>query len=148
MNVRRLRRVDYLVATSVRSAIRDVVINGVVKEHCVLRHDADRRTQALLRHVANVDTVYGDAALLHIVETKQQAGKRRLSGAAVTNHCDGLSGRDFKADIIKNSAARIVGKHRMFEAHRRVATVQYGSARPILDFEFLGNQRKHSIHVD
>ena len=50
VDVRRARRAFDLGAAGAGAAVGDVVFDGVVEEHGVLRHDADRLAQALLRH--------------------------------------------------------------------------------------------------
>lgn len=50
----------------------DVVCNGVVEQHGVLRHDADRLAHADLRDLFDVLARDQDAILLHIVEPEQE----------------------------------------------------------------------------
>ena len=54
-------------------AIGDVVFDGVVEQHRILGHDADRAAQRFLRHIAQVLSVNGDAAVIDIVKAEQQA---------------------------------------------------------------------------
>ena len=62
VNVRRARGFDDFLARGVRAPVEDVVVDRVVEEHGVLRHDADRRAQARLLEIADVDAVHQDAA--------------------------------------------------------------------------------------
>ncbi len=50
---------DDVIVGRVGAAIADVVEDRIVEQHGVLRHDADRGTQRLLRHVANILAVNG-----------------------------------------------------------------------------------------
>ena len=62
-------------------AIKNIGIDGVVEEHCVLRDDANDRTQRGGRQIPNVDTVDGNAARVNIVEPRQQTKTRRFAAA-------------------------------------------------------------------
>src|SRR5262249_47773664 len=59
-------------ARRVRAAISDVVIDRVVEQHRVLRHDADRAPEALLRDIANILAVDLDRARSDVVKTEEQ----------------------------------------------------------------------------
>ena len=76
MDMRRLCRGDHFLVSGVGPPILDVVINRVVEQHCILRHDADGATQSGLFQITDVDAVNGDAAPTNIVEAIQQARQR------------------------------------------------------------------------
>jgi len=57
--------------TGLWTTVGDVVVDGVVKEHRVLGHDADGAAHARLGQGTDIVTVHADGALLDIVETKQ-----------------------------------------------------------------------------
>ncbi len=54
MHLRQPRRLLDLGLAGAGPAIGDVVADRVVEQHGVLRHHADRRAQAVLRHVADI----------------------------------------------------------------------------------------------
>ena len=72
-------------------AVADVVEDGVVEQHRVLRHHAQRRAQRRLRDVADVLPVDGDAAAGHVVEAQQDARRpstcRRPTGRRSPPSC-------------------------------------------------------------
>ena len=65
------RRLDLRIARA-GSAIADVGGDRAMQQRSVLRHHADRRAQALLRHCADILPVDADAAPRRLVETQQQ----------------------------------------------------------------------------
>src|SRR5215471_6165093 len=62
----------HLVVGCGHAAIADVVLDGVVEEHRILRHDADGGAKRFLRDVADVPPVDHDAASLHVIEAIKQ----------------------------------------------------------------------------
>ena len=75
-----------------RLAVADVGGDRAVQQRRVLRHHADRRAQALLRHVRDVLAVDRDAARLGVVQPQQQVHERRLAGAGAADEPDALAG--------------------------------------------------------
>ena len=57
---------------SAGAAISDVLGYGTVQQRGVLRYDADRAPQAVLRQFADIMPVYPDRALLDLVKTQQK----------------------------------------------------------------------------
>ncbi len=64
---------DDVVLASAWLAIGDVVLDAVVEQHRILRHDADRGAQRFLGEPAQVLCVDADAAAIDVVEAEQQA---------------------------------------------------------------------------
>jgi hypothetical protein len=65
----------------------------------VLSHDRDLLTQVIELEIANVATVYADAAPVGIPIAQQQMGDGRLAGSGAADERDGLARLDLKADI-------------------------------------------------
>ena len=82
MDMRRARRLDDFLARGLGPAVGDVVVDGIVEQHRILRHDADGAAQAFLRDLADVLTIHEDAACGRVVEAEQQARQRGLARAA------------------------------------------------------------------
>src|SRR6267143_957488 len=74
------RRLDLRIARA-GPAIADVGGDRAMQERSVLRHHADGRTQALLRHRADVLAVDADEASLRLIETQQQVDQSRFARA-------------------------------------------------------------------
>ena len=66
------RLLDFCVARF-PAAVADVVADRIIKQDCVLRHDPDCRSQRMLRDIANILTIDGNAPTAELVEAKQQA---------------------------------------------------------------------------
>ena len=139
------------------SAVSDVVADAVVEQHGVLRHDADRAAQAVLRDAADVLAVDGDAAGVHIVEAEQQARERALARPRMADHRDRLACGNREIDIEQNLPLRraaigafgdlVVAEIDMLEAHRAAMQGQRGRRRRIGHFAVLFEQREHLFHV-
>src|SRR5690606_17905580 len=74
------------------AAIADVGGDLAVKERGVLRHQADRGAQALLRDVPNVLAVDADRALLRVEEPQEQVYEGRLARPRAADESDALAG--------------------------------------------------------
>jgi hypothetical protein len=84
VDVRGARRRDHLVVARLGPAVADVVEDGVVEQHRVLRHDADRRAQARLRDVAEVLAVRPGS--------RRRPRRRSGTAAARASTCPSRSG--------------------------------------------------------
>ena len=91
-------------------AIGDVVINRVIEQDRVLRHDANGAAHTVLGQLLDVLTVDADAAFLRIVKTKQQAGQCRFTGTRRAHHRHGFASRNRQADAMQNRPICFVGK--------------------------------------
>ena len=105
------------------STVTNVVSDGIIKQHRVLGHDADRRAQTRLRDAAQILTIDGDAPAVDIVEAIQQSRQRRLSSARTTDHRHRCARGDRERHITQNLPSRFVGKRDILETH-------FGANRP------------------
>ena len=105
-----LRRLPHLIHARILIRILDVVVDGVVEQHRILRHDADVLAQAGLSHVADVLPVDQDAAVIRFVKTEQQSRQRGLAGAGRPDHGDLAPGFDFETDVVQYPAIAVVRK--------------------------------------
>ena len=127
----------------VPAAVADVVADGVVEQHRVLRHHADRGAQRVLRDIADILAVDQDAAAGDIVEAEQQPRDRRLAGAGRADDGDGMPGRDFEAQAFEDRPRRFIGERNIVEADGAGAHLQRRRARPVLDLGLLRQKREH-----
>ena len=133
VNMRRARRGDHFLARGRRTAISDVVVDRIVEQHRILRHDADRRAQRILRDVANILTVDGDRAArrtVEIVEAEHQPRERRFARTAMSDHRRRRAGRNREAHVVQNLPRRLIRKIHMLETHLRAAHPQRRRVRP------------------
>ena len=70
MNMCVLRGLQDFFTGRIGPTISDVVIDRVVKQHSILRHDADGGAQAGLRHIADILAINQNAPAAHVIETK------------------------------------------------------------------------------
>ena len=111
------------------AAVADVVADGVVEQHGVLRDDADRRAQAGLRDLGDVLAVDGDAPRGRVVEAIEQAADGRLAGARRAD--DGAAGarRDVEVDALQDLPLRLVAEAHVLEPDVAVGDAQRLGAR-------------------
>ena len=117
VDLRQLRRLLHLGIAGVPAAVADVVADGVVEQHGVLRHHADRRAQRVLRDGLDVLPVDQDLAARHVIEPEQQPRDRRLAGAGRPDDRNRLAGRHLEAQPLQDRPVRIVGEAHVLEAH-------------------------------
>src|SRR3546814_11468067 len=55
------------------SPISDVVADGIVEQHRILRHDANLLSERCLRNLRNILAIDQNAPGLHIIEAEEQA---------------------------------------------------------------------------
>ena len=80
-----------------RRAEHDVVADGAVEQHDVLRHVADVAAQLRRVHLSRLDAVDQDAARRRLVQAEHQLLDRRLAGTDAPDQRDALAGRDAEA---------------------------------------------------
>ena len=79
---------------------RDVLAHRAAKQEILLQHDADPGAQIADVELLQILAVDLYQARLRPVETLQQAGDRRLAGAAAADDADDLAGLDRKRDVL------------------------------------------------
>ena len=79
----------------------EVEADVALEEHCLLEGDAHDLAQLILREVANVAAVDGDAPLGHVVEARHQVDQRRLARASSAQDADSLAGLHGEADVLQ-----------------------------------------------
>ena len=117
----------------VPAAVADVVADGVVEQHGVLRHHADGGAQGFLRHVAHVLAVDQDAAAGHVVEAEQQPRDRGLAGARGADDRHRLAGRHLEGHALEDRACRLVGEADVLEADACRRDRKRPGVRPVDD---------------
>ena len=117
VDLRQPRRLLHLGIGGVPAAVADVVADGVVEQHGVLRHHADRRAQRRLRDVADILAVDQDPAAGDVIEAEQQPRDRRFAGAGGPDDRNRLAGRHLEAETFQDRPLRIVGKPHVLETH-------------------------------
>ena len=71
MDMRRLCGLEHFLTSGIRVAIRDVVIDRIVEQDGVLRHDAQASAQTGLGHIADILTIDGNTPGIDLIEPKQ-----------------------------------------------------------------------------
>ena len=147
MDMRCARRGDHLLARCLRFAVGDVVVNRVVEQHRVLRHDADRRAQRFLRDFADVLSVDRDAPRIDIVEAVQQTRQRRLARTGGADHGDGFPGWDGKIHVVQNAALWTIAERNLIETHRAASDGHRLGTGRIAHLLRLGQETEHALDI-
>ena len=134
MGVGDARRGDDLVVRGARTAQGDVVLDGVVEEHRVLRHDAHVGAQALLRVFADRHAVDEYVARRGVVEPGYQLAERRFAAARGTHERHGFAAPDVERDAADHLACAIVGEVHVAQLDAVVQAVEGFRVGPVLDF--------------
>ena len=85
-------RDQHLVIRGLGAAIADVVHRGTRKNHGLLRHDANARTQVVQSHVVDVDAVQQNLTGLRVVKAQQQTKQSGFASATGAHDGHGLAG--------------------------------------------------------
>src|SRR6185503_6722790 len=104
VRLRLARRGDDLGFARARLSVADVRGNRAVQQRRVLRHHADRRAQALLRHVRDVLAVDRDAAGLRLVQPEQQVHERRLAGSGTPDEAYTLARANRQIEVLDDGS--------------------------------------------
>src|SRR5436189_5687670 len=99
----------------------------------VLRHHAERRAHALLRHSADILPVDADAAPRRLVETQQQVDQGRLAGARAADEAHALAGADREVQVVEHAravACAVVEAH-VLEADLAARHLELARARQV-----------------
>src|SRR5215472_8804448 len=108
MNSRETSRLLDLRAGRARTTISDVIVNCVVIEDRILRHDTDRAPQTILRDVADVLPIDLDRTGVDIVKTEEKPSDRRFPSPARSDDRDRRAGRHPEIDIRQDRPPLII----------------------------------------
>lgn len=88
----------------------NVILDAIVEKHAVLRHDANRLSQAGLSDISDILTINGDTTLvvLQVVLSEQKSQDRRFARARLSNDCDGVAFRDREAQVVQRGRLVVV----------------------------------------
>ncbi len=117
MDAGRLGPSDHLVSGRALAAIGDVVADRVVEQHRVLGHDADRRTQAGLRHSAYILAVDFHHAASDVIEPEDQPEDSRLACSRRPDHRQAAPARHLERDIAQSRAVLPIVEIHIAEGH-------------------------------
>ena len=129
-----------------RLAVADVRRDRAVQQRRVLRDHADRRSQALLRHVRDVLAVDRDAAGLRVVQAQQQVHERRLAGSGPADEPDALAGPNREIQVL-HDGGRVdapVAEAQALESNLAARDLERAGARTI-DGRVRNGDRLHAF---
>ena len=130
------------------TAIGDVVADGVVEEHGILRHHAECTAQAFLGHALDVLPVDADAARGDIVETEDEARDRRLAGPRGSDDRHRLARGHGEGDAAQDGALLVIGEAHVIKDDLPLAGHEGFRARAVGNGGVLAQDREHAFNVD
>jgi len=146
--LRQLRRLLYFGVGGIPAAVANVVADGIVEQHGVLRHHADRGAQRGLRDVADILAIDQDPAARDVIETKHQARDGRFAGAGRSDDRDRLAGRHLETETFEDRTLGIVGEPHILETQIARCHDQGSGAGNILDLGIARQNVEHLFDVD
>ena len=130
------------------AAIGNVVGHGVVEQHRVLRHDANRFAHTGLRDRADVLPGNGNLAALHVIKPVQQSRQRAFAGTRSAHHGHGFACGNLKTHALQNGAFGVVGKLHILKTHRGLALQLQGlGARGVGHLALFVHEGEHAREV-
>ena len=105
-----------LVEVRFRVGERDVLAHGVGEQERVLEHDADRAANVAEVEVAHVDAVEQHAALVDVVEARDQPGDRGLAARGRADERDRLARPQHEVEAVEHDRPVAVAEVDTFEA--------------------------------
>ncbi len=142
------RRFDNIRLTRAGPAIADVIADGIVEQHRVLRNDADRRAQGRLRDVAQVLAIDGDPPSGRVIKAEQQPREGRFARARRSDNRHGAARRHGDIDAMQDLPVRRVMEIHRLEADRAAGNTQIRRTRLVLDLRFHVEHIEHALGID
>ena len=99
------------------SAVGNVVLHRIVKQHRVLRHDAYGCAQTGLGQRFDLLFCHINAAFLNIVKPVQQPGQCGFPRTGGPHHRHRFSRRNVKTDVVQDRSVGLVGEGHIGETH-------------------------------
>ena len=114
------------------AAERNVRRDRVGEQERVLEHHADVAAQGLEGDATNIAAVDGNAAVVHVVEAREEQADGRLSRARAADERDRFAGCDREREVTENRFGLRVAEGDVVEAHLARADDELGGIRTIL----------------
>ena len=115
VNLRAACRILDFGLTGTFAAIADIVSDAVVEQHGILRDDADMRSQAGLRDVAQILPVDGDPPASHVVKTIEQPCDGRLARSRWPDDREGFARGNTQRQAVQYLPFRIIAEGHILE---------------------------------
>ena len=142
-----LRRSFDLFTRGIRAAVGDVVIDGIIEQNRILRHDADQGMKAILRNVAHILPIDAECAARNIVEPEQQTANGGFSRPRRADKGQCLARADGDRDIFQDRPCGFIGEVDVIEPNLATLDLQGQCAGFIQHFGGLVQQREHFAHI-
>ena len=113
-----------------------------------MRHHADARMQALLRHVAQVLPVDAHRATIDIIEAEEKPPDGRFARTGRADQRHGFARADLEGQAFQDGPRRVIAKLHIVELDLSPGAVQLPRAVTIHHIGGLAQQVEHLAHID
>lgn len=96
MDVRSLACLKHILLCRIRSRIQQIVHDGRVEQHGILRHDTDVSAYAVELDISQIMAINGNRTVCHVVEAEEKLERGGLSTARLADDgclCAGCNGK-------------------------------------------------------
>ena len=117
-----------------------------MEQQCLLRHVGNLTTQALLRAARYILAIDEHVAALHVVQTQQQLGERRLARARFAHQAHALTRGNMERQVVEHTLTRrgiAVGKAQVLKINRALAHFKLGGIRVVCHQTRLVQHARH-----
>ena len=128
----------------VRFSHDNVVTDRSILQPCLLQHHSDAASQTGSRHVTDICSIYGDHALIDIVEAHQKIDHSRLSTAGRSDNRNTLSRFYGKIKILDQLLLRHIGEGYIFQFYRSLYLRKLDRIRAVRFLRLSLHQFKYS----
>ena len=147
MNTRGLGRGNHVLLGRCVAPIGDVVADRIVEQDRILRHDANRPMQALLRYVAHILSINGNRAATDVIEPEQEPRDGRFPRPRRPHNGHVMPRRHIKANPAQDWARLVIPKRHPVKPDRPARNLQRGRGGLVLDLGGLFQKVEHLAHI-
>ena len=105
------RSICHLLLRGIRLAEADIGADGIVEQIHILEHHGNVGKQAFAGHLSDVHAAHGNAAVIYIIETGEQAADGGFAGTGGSHNGSGSLFGNGKAHILQNLSFVVAEVH-------------------------------------
>ncbi len=125
-----------LLVRGVQPAVPDVIHHGAAEQEHVLEHDSQLPSQVVLLDLPDVAAVYLDAAVVDVVEPREQVHDGRLPRPCGAHEGDGLARLGLQADVLEHRDAWVVLEVHVLELDVSLEVVRTNGVGRVREFGY------------
>ncbi len=147
VRIGRLRGGDHVGVLCAGTRVGDVLGDGRREQHRLLEHDRELVAEIGEPVFAEIDAVEQDLAARRVVEARQEAHERRLSGSGRAGDPEARPGCDLERDVVEDAMRGLVGERDVSEGDRAGRAHERARARWIDEVRRLVEERVDALRA-